>query len=803
MIELHAVGVDRRQRVKNTLVPGRNYEIGRALELDLPIPWDPHISRRHVRLKPEADFVDVEEQSTALVFGGYGAYGLSDMFDANLELMASGHEFVPGQTTRVYSAAAGLTYKVDVIEWVPYVGGLLGWYAFDGGPAPEAPPPERVDAAPAADVASEDAAAAEAEERTAAITARVVDPSGRPLEGATVELTDVPGHRGTATADGTVRMTGEVPEAFVPWLGDHATFRVSRAGYTTEEARARLVLGEDVPLGDVVLRPGATVVGRVEDADGRPAAGVRVWSVVLVDGKPMTAEALNSEARATTDAAGRFELAGVPAGVIRIEAVGAEQERAHSAGFELGAGDLVEGIGISLPPTEERPPHIEGVVVDPDGAPVLGASVKYAAKLGRSRVSGSTRSDEDGAFLIVANIVAEHRLFATSPAGEYRASEAVHVGPGDRVTLRLRPSRTFDVVAIGGGDETLREFSAFTRTGESLVNTFARTDDGRVALQLPDVPFTLVVEAPHHDRTEVGPLDPARVLADGVVEVAVRALPGLTGVVTLAGEPVAGAAVRVHRMATGRTDADGFPVRVSPPREAQGTTGADGSFVLTLREAGAYVVRVEADGAAPAEVGPFEFEPTVGVAPLDVRLGEGGVLAGRVLPPPGRSAAGTIVGISRGDGYARTVRVGADGRFRFERLIPGRYHVVRHDRELRPGPPQSFGTSGEPGVGEIPWSCELFEGQTTRHDLDLSICVLRGRLRPGGEEATASRVSLVDPASAAAVGAPASPAVDGSFTLVAPVAGAYLLRVVGADGETRLEEPIEVRWGETRWSGGP
>lgn len=73
MIELHAVGADRRQRVKNTLVPGRKYEIGRALDLDLPIPWDPHISRRHVRLKPEADFVDVEcvaQSTNPLFFAG-------------------------------------------------------------------------------------------------------------------------------------------------------------------------------------------------------------------------------------------------------------------------------------------------------------------------------------------------------------------------------------------------------------------------------------------------------------------------------------------------------------------------------------------------------------------------------------------------------------------------------------------------------------------------------------------------------------------------------------------------------------
>ncbi|MFG0316749.1 MAG: sigma-70 family RNA polymerase sigma factor, partial [Planctomycetota bacterium JB042] len=605
---------------------------------------------------------------------------------------------VVGAAVWLAPSGGGRTETDDPAREVAAAAPAVGGEDADGGPAAAAPAPERIEAAKGAAVAAEEVAAA-AEERSAAITARVVDPSGRPLEGATVELTDVPGHRASSAADGTVRMTGEVPEALVPWLGNQATFRVSRAGYTTEEVRARLVLGEDVPLGDVVLRPGATVVGRVEDADGRPAADAEVWSVVLVDGKPMTAEALNSEARATTDAAGRFHLSGVPAGAVRIEARGADQERGHSAALELGAGDLVEGVGISLPPAAERPPWIDGVVVDPDGAPVSGASVNYAATLGRARVSGSTRTDEDGTFRIVANVVTAHRLFATSPAGEFRASEAVDIRPGDRVTLRLRPSRTFDVVAIGGNDGALPEFSAFTRTGESRVNTFAETADGRVALQLPDSPFTLVVEAPFHERTEVGPLDPARVLADVRVEVALRTLPPLTGVVTLDGDPVEGASVRVHRMATVRTQADGFPVRVSPPREAQGATDADGSFVLTLREAGAYVVRVEADGAAPAEIGPFEYEPTIGVAPLDVRLGEGGVLAGRVLPPPGRSAAGTIVGISRGDGYARTARVGADGRFRFERLIPGRYHVVRHDRELRPGPPQSFGTSGEAGAG--------------------------------------------------------------------------------------------------------
>lgn len=69
--------------------------------------------------------------------GAHVAYDISDMFDGRVELLGSQHEFVDGQSTRFYSVAAGLTYKVDVLEWVPYAGILGGIYAFDGPVWPE------------------------------------------------------------------------------------------------------------------------------------------------------------------------------------------------------------------------------------------------------------------------------------------------------------------------------------------------------------------------------------------------------------------------------------------------------------------------------------------------------------------------------------------------------------------------------------------------------------------------------------------------------------------------------------------
>jgi hypothetical protein len=72
----------------------------------------------------------------APMLGAHVAYDVSDMFDFRLELGAAQHEFLPDRPTRLYSAAGGVVYKLDVLEWVPYAGILGGYYAFSGGPWP-------------------------------------------------------------------------------------------------------------------------------------------------------------------------------------------------------------------------------------------------------------------------------------------------------------------------------------------------------------------------------------------------------------------------------------------------------------------------------------------------------------------------------------------------------------------------------------------------------------------------------------------------------------------------------------------
>ncbi len=77
-----------------------------------------------------ADFIGSDEP-IAPAACLYAAYGLSDMFDARLEFTGSRHPLDDGSHTVLYSGAAGIAYKIDVIEWVPYVGLLAGYYSYD------------------------------------------------------------------------------------------------------------------------------------------------------------------------------------------------------------------------------------------------------------------------------------------------------------------------------------------------------------------------------------------------------------------------------------------------------------------------------------------------------------------------------------------------------------------------------------------------------------------------------------------------------------------------------------------------
>jgi hypothetical protein len=55
---------------------------------------------------------------------------LSDTFDLRLELVARGYHVGSEQNPSALSGMLGLTYKIDVLRWVPWAGVYAGYLAF-------------------------------------------------------------------------------------------------------------------------------------------------------------------------------------------------------------------------------------------------------------------------------------------------------------------------------------------------------------------------------------------------------------------------------------------------------------------------------------------------------------------------------------------------------------------------------------------------------------------------------------------------------------------------------------------------
>jgi hypothetical protein len=64
------------------------------------------------------------------------------MFDVRTELRGSRHGKDGADDNLLLQASVGVAYKLDIIEWVPYLGIRAGAYHFTARPAAEADPDE-------------------------------------------------------------------------------------------------------------------------------------------------------------------------------------------------------------------------------------------------------------------------------------------------------------------------------------------------------------------------------------------------------------------------------------------------------------------------------------------------------------------------------------------------------------------------------------------------------------------------------------------------------------------------------------
>jgi len=182
----------------------------------------------------------------------------------------------------------------------------------------------------------------------------------------TVELRDIP--------PGEYAITATIEGAVGPGSSPHLTVRVP-AGAVVRRT--------------VALRAEARIAGLVRSRHGEPLPGVTVCA------HPAAGHDAGRDDTATTDAGGRYEIAGLPPGLsyhvyVRDDARPGERER-EAVDLDVPAPGLVDG-----PTFTVEPPHVLTLrVVDRTGRPIPRASVAVV----RREDASATRTDGAGRLL--------------------------------------------------------------------------------------------------------------------------------------------------------------------------------------------------------------------------------------------------------------------------------------------------------------------------------------------------------------------------------------------------------------------
>ncbi len=641
------------------------------------------------------------------------------------------------------------------------------------------------------------------------IEGRCIDEALIPIVGALIANNELPspllardGRVAESRRDGT--FTLDCP----PVDTEPRVFRVEARGYGTHFVKAIVPRGETAHLGDLILSAGGAIRGRVVDANGNPFADA---SVVVTDpdlwGDQGAAQRLGPQKQVRapavrTDTAGRFHIEDVAVGMRRVWASAPKTRFGVSPPIEVRANVDTEEIELVLQPAE-KVDRITLVVQDPSGAPVPGAWVQLVERAAFGTRGFGRAVDENGYLDLETVPNATYDFTAYDERDRWPRVSVAGVAPGSRdVELRFVDSEWIDVVARSEGT-TVEDFELATRETEKDV-IVTRGDAGRV--RTPTEPFFVEIDARGFEIARQGPFDPSQ--PPKSVEFDLVPAPCVLGRVMFDGEPIGGASVELYEVPSGqRIVHQGYLSLLSPRALDQVTTRADGRFALRLRQSGTFVVRAESEGFAPRDVGPLELGVRGNADELEIVLSRGGAIEGRVLMPAGRDSSGVIVAINRGDARPRTMRSDADGRFRFDQVTAGRWHVARGNGEARAGVGSMAITSTDEPT-KIPFNCDVIDGESTRHDVDLrdwEPCEVSGKLLVNGAPASGWLLT-VWPGTARAVAGPlpstaVGPRGEFSITLDDPGLVRFAFRPPAEEASGgQIESKFELRPGLNEWS---
>ena len=344
-----------------------------------------------------------------------------------------------------------------------------------------------------------------------AYTGRVVDTEGNPIAGAEVRLLGAStgeqrlaplADRFTTDADGEITFHAPDDAVLEAHHPEHGTGR-GVVGFETQVSKL-LVITLDP---DVTERAGATIAGRVVDADGEPFADAIVRAVYEVDNRAAHGTRLHPTAETATEPDGRFVLERLDRGEYTLVASARGHANARETGVASGARDVVLELG--------REARIEGVVVDEAGAPVPAFTVVAQVRIGaleRRNVAVQSVFDSEGRFAI-EGLSAGSYLVRVYGAGHAPSDESTLTAPSTSARFVLSRGGRIEgtVVTAGGGPienarVTLEGGSGDAASAVPITTTTVTDARGSYALEgiPPGAQSIFTAAGEHHARVISG-----------------------------------------------------------------------------------------------------------------------------------------------------------------------------------------------------------------------------------------------------------------------------------------------------------
>lgn len=552
--------------------------------------------------------------------------------------------------------------------------------------------PEREQQTAVVDVDQEPGLPVASVENPGSIVGRVVDPEGKPVESAQLELMrgptlgiQIPGLRETTGAVLLSDASGQFRFEAVP-PGDDYLVLATHPEFGDREAGPIIVReNEEVPLGEIRMHTGTIVKGLVA-ASGRPVEGAVMMlqdnmAGVLLNGSQKREEPVQMLTTTGTDGTYQFDSVPIKNFEVKVEAEGYGTMTKTSQTFFGGAAKEHE-INFDLTVAAS----IAGSVVDENGRPVKDAEVKALITNSSFRCEEETRTSVDGRFQL--DRLAEGNYFVQATAEGYSQGTQQRVPGGTLdVSIKLLPQgRVAGTVIdeVSGDPVTSFELTVMryvsgrspnrTKTSQTFRTTAGEFEVGG----LDPNQYVLEGQAKGYAPSQSEPFQIKRGELVGGIIVAMNKGGSVQGVILDTNkQPVAGAIVAlndnnfkwnpVHELLQRMADVGGT--------KKQRQTDENGAFIMALVIPGTYQISVRHPDFAPLEKNDVVIEKNQQTELGRLSLSAGAVIEGKAYDEKGAPLAGATIQASSPEGDIIQARCDGQGHFRMAGVRPGSYNV--------------------------------------------------------------------------------------------------------------------------------